>query len=182
MDVTAHQPADRSAQRAWSLGVAAAIAMFGANPAAAQTSGTTNMAVTARLQPSCSFDGTAVGQFPVIRNNAGTDADWVMIRFRCSEGLAISASVDSGQHAASGQRRMLATVAGAPAYLPYEIYTTAARNTPFPTTAPTPGSGSTGRTATGGFEDIHFYARIPAQAALPLAGNYEDVIRVTLTW
>ena len=155
-------------------------ALLGACPTVAQTSDQTNMTVSATLSQSCSFDGSTVAQFPTIRTNTGTDADWSVIRFRCSEGVALSTSITNGGYALNGQRRMAGPVLNK--YLPYNIYTTAARTTPYPTTASTPGTGSTGRIATGDYEEIHFYGRILPQPTLAPAGSYYDSVLVTLTW
>ena len=93
------------------------------------------------------------------------------INVGCTAGTNYAISLDDGQNALTGQRRM--TAGGN--FIPYDLYTDAARSTMWR------GAVTATATGTGTGATIPVYGRIPPQGAPP-PGAYSDTIVVTVTY
>lgn len=97
----------------------------------------------------------------------------LLAQLQCTPGAAVTVTLDGGQNASGGQRRLRM---GSGNYLPYTLYTSASK-----TTAYTPGVGVPMDTSTGTVSlTVHGVASPPG-SGLP-AGQYSDTVQVTFGW
>lgn len=94
------------------------------------------------------------------------------VRVNCQQNVPYRVLINGGQSGVVGNRRMLGPGA---AQISYNLYTAADYATVW--------DNSTGVTGIGNGQDqwLPVYGRIPAQA-VPQAGNYSDVLTVTVGW
>ncbi|OOG49493.1 spore coat protein U domain-containing protein [Rhodanobacter sp. C01] len=92
----------------------------------------------------------------------------------CSNTTPYTVYANNGANASAGQNNMkLGT-----ALLPYNLYTTSARTTAFPTTA----GAALSFTGNGTAQTVPFYGQIPAGVTLPAPGTYIDTVTVTVAY
>ena len=96
-------------------------------------------------------------------------------RLECNPDTAYQVQVDGGQHGGVGEVRYLAADGGTP--IPYRIYSDPARQVPFLVDQPL-----SGRVPSTGTIELPLYARIEPLAQVPRAGQYTDLLKVTVTW
>ena len=158
------------------IGIAATLAVLGAAPAAADTT-TSNLGVTATILPRClvSLGPVAFGAF----NLEGEAVDAAGgLSVTCTKGTGWTASADrgTGQGASLLSRRM-SSVGG---HLTYGLYLDSAR-----TRVWGDGSGSTAtfaQTGSGAPQSFPIYGRIASGQKDALAGDYADLVVVTVTY
>lgn len=97
------------------------------------------------------------------------------VELECTAGLTLTLTIDAGQHASGGVRRM--ATAGGAAHVPYALYADAAHQTAVPLAG-----GVAVSVPPGGVIDlpIHAVAQLPGSAQAP--GVYSDTVAVTLSW
>src|SRR5690606_3013551 len=98
------------------------------------------------------------------------------ITFTCTRRTAWHVALDDGQHATGGSRRMRMGSTGN--YVSYELYRDPARSQRWGTSI---GNDTVSGTGTGSAQSLTVYGRVPAPQTLP-AGNYHDVVTVTVTY
>lgn len=92
----------------------------------------------------------------------------------CSNTTPYTVYANNGANAAAGQNNMkLGT-----ALLPYNLYTSSARTTAFPTTA----GAALSFVGNGTAQTVPFYGQIPAGVTLPAPGTYVDTVTVTVAY
>jgi len=96
-------------------------------------------------------------------------------RLECNPDTAYQVQVDGGQHGGVGDVRYLA--AEGANLIPYRIYSDPARRVPFVVNQPL-----SGRVPATGTIELPLYARIEPLAQVPRAGQYTDLLKVTVTW
>lgn len=96
-------------------------------------------------------------------------------RLECNPDTAYQVQVDGGQHGGVGDVRYLAAEGASP--IPYRIYSDPARRVPFLVNQPL-----SGRVPATGTIELPLYARIEPLAQVPRAGQYSDLLKVTVTW
>ncbi|MDE1168054.1 MAG: spore coat U domain-containing protein [Pseudomonas sp.] len=100
-----------------------------------------------------------------------------LARLECNPDTAYQLQVDGGQHGGVGEVRYLGGPrAGTPA-IPYTLYRDPARRVPLPVnqvlSGVVPSTGSV---------ELPLYGRIQHLAQVPEAGEYSDLVKVTLSW
>ncbi|MFN3944107.1 MAG: spore coat U domain-containing protein [Allosphingosinicella sp.] len=149
-------------------------ALLGLMPGlAAAESVTSTLSVSAVVEPTCSVALNPVA-FGSIDPATGAKANG-NLTVTCTPGTGWSASADGGSGGTAGARRM---TSGA-GTLDYALYTSADRSQAWGD-----GSGATGLftgTGTGAPQPFPIHGEIPASQAAA-AGNYSDVIAVTVTY
>lgn len=135
--------------------------------------------VSALVNPSCVVSATDIN-FPsqgVLRTNVDAAGS---ISVTCTPTTTYTVSLDGGQSAgAPAARRMSRGGVVGPEFVTYGLYTDAARSSAWGSTAI--GGATVTRTGTGAAQTIPVYGRVPPQNT-PRAGNYSDVVVVTLTY
>lgn len=96
--------------------------------------------------------------------------------FTCTRRTPWNVSLDNGRNAAGGSRRMRLGTSNS--YVRYELYRDPARSLRWGTT---PGSDTASGTGTGAAQSLTVHGRVPGGQAVP-AGNYSDVVTVTVTY
>lgn len=147
--------------------------------------------VTARVSPGCLVDGLGtsgnagrigtldfgtVSTFSTQRRTATTTTGQA-IRLRCTPGVNLVMTIDSGAHAVSGQRNLQRT-GTTTARIPYALCRDAACTLPI-VAGTGYGTGVTSATS----EDVRLpiYAALTPSGTMP-PGTYTDTLTVTLTW
>ncbi|MEN5302781.1 spore coat U domain-containing protein [Pseudomonas sp. TWI628] len=132
--------------------------------AGAQALGRIDLGTTARLDgPDAPLSGVLLSQRPP--------------RLECNPDTPYQVRVDGGQHGGVGELRFLASHDTKAKPIPYRLFRDAAWREPVvvgePHAARVPGSGSV---------ELPLYARIDKLAWVPRAGQYADLLKVTVTW
>ncbi len=152
-----------------------ALAFVPATPAAAFTTSTGTLNVTASIGTTCTVGNVSIGFGTITTASAVTTTGNLQVS--CSNGLTYSLDLDPGVNpAAANANRQLANGANR---LGYNIYTT---NT-FTTVWGSAMSGGTSQsfTGTGSNQVITAYLKVPIQTAPP-AGLYTDTVTITATF
>lgn len=150
----------------------AALAAAAAVPAAAATSAT--MTVSAVVEQSCTLDAQPL-QFGVLASDAAGAGAASSLAVTCTPDTAFVVTIDGGQYASAGERRMADAVGAR--FLAYELYSDAARTRVWGASASEGVSATmTGATAM----SFPVYGRI--EAAPATAGAYSDVVTVTVSF
>lgn len=167
------------------LGLIAAISTAPAMAAVA----TGNLNVKANVVASCavktntaaSGDATLdFGQIDSTKLNTNIDADTsttggAKLSVTCTNGTSYTVIAGLGNNSVSGQRNMKSTGAD---LIAYNLYTTSARTTVFPTTP----AAATPVTGTGTTQTYDIFGRIPTLTTLPAVGAYTDTVLMTVTY
>lgn len=93
----------------------------------------------------------------------------------CNPDTAYQVQVDGGQHGGVGEVRYLVANGARP--IPYRLYSDPARRVPFAVDQPL-----SGRVPATGTLELPLYARIEPLAQVPRAGQYSDLLKVTVSW
>jgi spore coat protein U-like protein len=96
------------------------------------------------------------------------------LQVQCTNTTAWKIGLDNGQHANGTTRRMQ----GPGGYVSYELYQDAGRTTRW---GNSPGADTVNGSGTGNAQNLTVYGRVPPQTT-PSAGNYSDIITVTVTY
>ena len=146
------------------LTLAAAIA-----PAPAVAQGTTlaTMRVSLVVRPTCSAHATAMS----FAGNAGSTIDAESrIDVSCNTDVPVAVGLDRGVNESSGRPRL----AGTEGFVPYAIYSDAARRVPWDANAPV------AATVQGGSLKLVAYGRVDPVATSGTAGYFADTVTVTV--
>ncbi|KQY84732.1 spore coat U domain-containing protein [Brevundimonas sp. Root1423] len=149
----------------------AAIALLATGGAAAQTR-TAQFAVRAQVVADCQITAEDLN-FGTYNASSNATAS-TPVTLRCTPGSGATVSFDAG---ASGNPQ--ARYMDGPGHLNYQLYKDAARQDPIDTMGAAfqlPGFSNTGQLVT-----YRVYGEVPASQAVP-AGNYTDIIRVTVQY
>ncbi|MBS7320829.1 MAG: spore coat protein U domain-containing protein [Myroides sp.] len=163
----------------------AVIGLIGIQAANAEnTTGT--LTVKATVAKGCSVNTDASGtvanavlDFGTITSlTANVDGDTTTtsgtsIKVLCNNGTAYTVAFGAGSNSQGGVRRM---AGGSSEFIPYDLYLATTR------TAALAVDGTTAFTGNGTPQTLDVYGRIPAGSVLPTAGNYTDVVTLTVTY
>jgi spore coat protein U-like protein len=151
-----------------------------ANPGNFSNAGSSPWVVT--ILANCYLSATPLnfGSASLLTSNVDAIAT---LAVQCTNTTPYSISIDNGSNASGSQRRMLN---GASNYIPYNLYTDAARSAAWSTTTSalscTNGGGTCLLgTGTGSNQNLTVYGRVPPQTA-PAAGTYSDTVIATITF
>ncbi|WP_149193850.1 Csu type fimbrial protein [Luteimonas suaedae] len=114
--------------------------------------------------------GTVPGRISANRDQTSA------ITFTCTGRTAWNVALNNGQNASGNIRRMRLGTTGS--YVNYELYRDPGRTQRWGATA---GTNTVPGTGTGSAQTLTIYGRVPATQVVP-AGNYRDVITVTVTY
>lgn len=157
------------------LGTYPASCTAGGTVAAATAAGPST-SVTASVAAKCTLATATDLNFGSVPGLLRTNTDQTsLIRATCTNRAAYQVGLDNGQNASGNMRRM---ALGTTSFVTYELYRDAARTLRWGNALNTDtatGSGS------GGEQTFTVYGRVPAQAAAS-AGNYSDVVKITVTY
>lgn len=147
------------------LGLAAALP---ATPVAAQSgSASGTIAVSLTVQPSCTVQTAPL----VFEGRAGSTMDaQSRIVVGCNGDMPVAVAIDGGANGSSGERRL----AGAGGFVPYAIYTDAARRVRWDSGAPLAAQAGTVPL------ELVAYGRIEPQATGAKVGTFNDSLTVTV--
>ena len=160
-----------------------ALLSLGAPPAACDAGGTAAprtvtappITVTASVVALCTFGTASDLSFGNVSGLLRTATDQTaMLRITCTNKAAYQLGLNNGQNASGTIRRMVAGTR----FVNYELYRDSQRTLRWGTTI---GTDTASRAGTGAQETVTVYGRVPAQAAAQ-AGNYSDIITVTVTY
>lgn len=149
-----------------------------ASPANADTQ-TTNLGVSATVTANCTVTATPL-DFPDVNTLSGSAVTGTgTFSVTCTNGTGWTAAADigNGSGASYTNRRM---TDGGSNTLNYNLYTTAGY-----TTVWGDDSGATdliGNTGTGSAQSVTVYGRIPAGQTTVPAGDYSDIVEITVTY
>ena len=132
------------------------------------------MTVSAMVEQSCVLDAQPL-QFGVLASDAAGALAASSLAVSCTPGTAFVVTMDGGQYASAGERRM--ANAAATSFLAYELYSDAARTRPWGAT------GSEGVSATmtnAAAMRLPVYGRIETASAA--GGEYTDLVTVTVSF
>lgn len=132
------------------------------------------MTVSAVVEQSCALDAQPL-QFGVLASDAARADVASSLSVSCTPDTAFVVTMDSGQYASAGERRM-ADAAGA-RFLAYELYSDAARTRPWGATT---NEGVSATMTTANAMIFPVYGRTDASSAN--AGEYTDVVTVTVSF
>jgi spore coat protein U-like protein len=155
-----------------------ALLAFGGFPATCGTASNGTFAFTARadVQPQCRLTTATDLDFGSVPGLLLTNKDQTStIGTTCTFRTAWKIGLDNGQHASGNTRRM--TGVGSYA-VNYELYRDSGRSLRWGNTVNIDTLGGTGSGTT---QSVSVYGRVPPQAAVA-AGNYSDIITVTVTY
>lgn len=136
--------------------------------------------VNATVLPQCSGSVATDMDFGEVTGRIAAPIDrTAVLSLTCVRRTVFNVSLDNGLYAQGTTRRMRhATVPTA--FIPYGLYRSAARDTRWGGTV---GVDTVPGTGTGTRQEITIHGRTPATTGpLPAAGNYRDVITVTVTY
>ena len=168
----------------WIAGTIGFLAAASAWPSAAQAQVTGQVEVKLLVTASCDVSGSAAGKLgnavldfgsatllqDAINGQTATSGAQAF-QVLCNPGVAYTLSFNAGQNAALVANRAMKLDVG-PEMVRYQLYSDAGRGTVLTTI---------GGTGTGSAQIINIYGAVPPQAA-PKAGNYKDVVTVTVTF
>ncbi|OOG53718.1 spore coat U domain-containing protein [Rhodanobacter sp. C03] len=156
-------------------------------PAFAATTITGNLTVQATVVSTCTLNSAAAAgagngllNFGNVTSTlANVDVDTTAggnygVSVICTNTTPYTVFANNGANAAGSQNNMKLGAA----LLPYNLYTTAGRTIPFPTTS----GAALSFTGNGTAQTIPFYGRIPSGTTLPAAGLYTDTVVVSITY
>lgn len=157
---------------------AAAIGAIFLLPAAASASAVgTTMPVTAITVNACAAVATPLVFGTLNQLGGGTNDSQATVVVTCTPGTSYDVGLDNGAHASGGVRHMTPTVGTA--FVPYALYTNAARTTVWGNTV---GSSTVSGTAGVLPTTLTVYGRVPAGFTPVAADAYADVVTVTVTF
>jgi len=155
--------------------MAAAASLMFSTPALAATD-TTSFQVTATVNDSCRVTAEDLAFGTYDPNGEDLDATST-ITATCTDGTNYEIGLDAGENAANATTTTRAMVGGTGvAYLEYELYSNASRDTIWDET-----DTVSNPSATGGDNTETVYGQIPGGQFVP-AENYSDTINVTITY
>ena len=132
--------------------------------AGAQALGRIDLGAAARLDgPGAPLSGVLLNQRPP--------------RLECNPDTQYQVRVDGGQHGGAGELRFLASEDTQARPIPYRLYRDAAWREPVAV-----GEPHAARVPDSGTVELPLYARIDKLAWVPRAGQYADLLKVTVTW
>nr|WP_220462414.1 spore coat U domain-containing protein [Pseudomonas putida] len=132
--------------------------------AGAQALGRIDLGSTARLDgPGAPVSGVLLSQRPP--------------RLECNPDTPYQVRVDGGQHGGAGELRFLASEDAKARPIPYRLYRDAAWREPVAVEV-----SQAARVPDSGTVELPLYARIDRLAWVPRAGQYADLLKVTVTW
>ncbi|MNG66712.1 Spore Coat Protein U domain protein [compost metagenome] len=132
--------------------------------AGAQAAGRIDLGAAARLDgASTPLSGVLLGQRPP--------------RLECNPDTPYQVRVDGGQHGGAGELRFLASADPKARPIPYRLYRDAAWREPLAVNVAQPA-----RVPDSGSVELPLFARIDTLAWIPRAGQYADLLKVTVTW
>lgn len=98
-------------------------------------------------------------------------------RLECNPDTLYQVRVDGGQHGGAGELRFLASEDAQAKPIPYRLFRDAAWREPVSVDEP-----NAARVPDTGTVELPLYARIDNLAWVPRAGQYTDLLKVTVTW
>ena len=98
-------------------------------------------------------------------------------RLECNPDTPYQVRVDGGQHGGVGELRFLGSDDGKGRPIPYRLYRDAAWREPVVV-----GEVHPARVPDSGSVELPLYARIDKMAWVPRAGQYADLLKITVTW
>nr|WP_255432089.1 MULTISPECIES: spore coat U domain-containing protein [unclassified Pantoea] len=132
--------------------------------AGAQALGQIDLGSAARLDgPGAPLSGVLVTRHPP--------------RLECNPDTTYQVRIDGGQHGGIGELRFLASPDGKARPIPYRLYRDPAWREPVVVN-----EAQTARVPDSGSVELPLYARIDRLAWVPRAGQYADLLKVTVTW
>ncbi|QHG64217.1 Csu type fimbrial protein [Pseudomonas putida] len=132
--------------------------------AGAQALGVIDLGTAARLDgPGAPLSGVLINQRPP--------------RLECNPDTPYQVRVDGGQHGGVGELRFLGSDDGKARPIPYRLYRDAAWREPVVV-----GEAHAARVPDSGSVVLPLYARIDKLAWVPRAGQYADLLKITVTW
>ncbi|MFZ5935249.1 spore coat protein [Pseudomonas putida] len=130
----------------------------------AQALGVIDLGTAARLDgPGGPLSGVLINQRPP--------------RLECNPDTPYQVRVDGGQHGGVGELRFLGSDDGKARPIPYRLYRDAAWREPVVV-----GVAHAARVPDSGSVVLPLYARIDKLAWVPRAGQYADLLKITVTW
>lgn len=132
--------------------------------AGAQALGVIDLGAAARLDgPGAPLSGVLINQRPP--------------RLECNPDTPYQVRVDGGQHGGVGELRFLGSDDVKARPIPYRLYRDAAWREPVVV-----GQAHAARVPDSGSVELPLYARIDKLAWVPRAGQYADLLKITVTW
>ncbi|EJN37188.1 putative secreted protein [Pseudomonas sp. GM84] len=132
--------------------------------AGAQALGRIDLGATARLDgPGAPLSGVLLNRRPP--------------RLECNPDTPYQVRIDGGQHGGVGELRFLASNDAKARPIPYRLFRDAAWREPVVV-----GEAQAARVPDSGTVELPLYARIDKLAWVPRAGQYADLLKVTVTW
>ena len=132
--------------------------------AGAQALGRIDLGATARLDgPGAPLSGVLLNRRPP--------------RLECNPDTPYQVRIDGGQHGGIGELRFLASADAKARPIPYRLFRDAAWREPVVV-----GVAQAARVPDSGTVELPLYARIDKLAWVPRAGQYADLLKVTVTW
>ena len=132
--------------------------------AGAQALGRIDLGATARLDgPGAPLSGVLLNRRPP--------------RLECNPDTPYQVRIDGGQHGGVGELRFLASGDAKARPIPYRLFRDAAWREPVVV-----GVAQTARVPDSGTVELPLYARIDKLAWVPRAGQYADLLKVTVIW
>lgn len=149
-----------------------------ATPASASSPVSSNLSVSATVNANCTVSTTPLefGDFDALTGSAVNGTGGVSVTCTNGTGWTAAASAGGGSGATFATRKL---TSGSDT-LNYSIFTDAARTTVWGDGSG--GTGTIGRTGTGAAQSVTVYGRIAAGQNTVPAGDYEDVVSVTITY
>lgn len=157
--------------------LSAGLAFALSTPAAAATTQTATMGVSATVADNCSITATPVafGTVDVTSGTAATAQGGITVK--CTVGTSWSATASLGTHA-SGSTRRMALSSDPTKLLTYELF----RDAGLSNTWTSDSSGAATGSGTGSNDSISIYARVPTGQQTAALGAYADSVTVTVTY
>jgi spore coat protein U-like protein len=171
-------PMKRNSPSVSRLAASIALAAAVVTPSAFAQQATAIMPVTASIAPNClvSAQTLAFGNYDPIGANGSTGADLsaaAAVDVACTQGASATIALGEGQNFTGGVRRMSSSLSSG--VLVYELFVDAAQSLAWP-------SQGVEYTGTGSETSVAVYGRIPRAQNQPVAGDYTDVVNVSVTF
>ncbi|WP_434777919.1 Csu type fimbrial protein [Neisseria sp. Ec49-e6-T10] len=107
-------------------------------------------------------------------NSVNMNATPGSLTLNCTTGTNYTVSLDDGQHASSGQRRM----SNGTDFIAYNLFKDNSRSTVWNKSSVVSGTSTAGNTNV----DLTVYGQVPANATTPTTGAYNDTVTMTVAW
>ena len=139
---------------------------------AGKQSGSNNLIVDASFENSCVLNSTPDLNFGQVTDLKQAVSGSTAISLSCPSNTTWKVSLDNGLNYSGSSRRMK----NGNQYIPYALYRGADLSQPWDSTGYSQGTGNNG------IQQIQIYGKVPAQSSMIPAGDYVDIVTVTLTY